>query len=156
MSRLLPFVRAIPQLCWHRKDFSILRPIVRNDAESLDDLKATSYYVAGTIDSSLANKAELYDVLVSLNDRRVTVAPHAIEEMRMNSAHKEMASLVAEVCESGSNEEIIHCIATKTTQIIDQLKSLGSPLSEEILIEKVSNDSSRSWLLRLAFSENLI
>ena len=54
---------------------------MRNDAESVEDLKATSCYIAGTVDPSLANKAEFYDVLMNLNDRQVLIAPHANEEM---------------------------------------------------------------------------
>ena len=74
----------------------------------------------------------------------------------MNSAHKDMVKLIDEVCETGGAQELIETVAKKTGQIIDQLKSLGSPLSEATLTEKVSNESSRSWLIRLAYSEKLI
>lgn len=158
VTKLLPAVRTLPQLCWHRKDFTILRPLVRNDPESLDDLKTSGVYVAGTVDGSLASRPELYDVFVNLNDHRVTVASHATEEMRMNAAHRELAALIEESAINGSSADVIEAVATKTSEILSQLRSLGddSGLSEEILREKITSESSTQWLIRLAYAENLI
>ena len=145
-------------MCWHRKDFSALRPIIRNDEDCIEDLQGCAYYIAGTVDSSLTSKSDLYDVAVNLNDNKIVIAPHAAEDMRMNSAHKEVAQIMSEVGENGSSSDMIEAISKKTGEIIAQLKSLSSNdiLSEELLNEKVANESSRNWLLRLSYSEGLI
>ena len=140
----------------HRKDYSVLRPLVRNDPKSLEDLKSTPVYIAGTLDTSLANRTELYDVLINLNEHRVLVATHAIEEMRMNVAHKEMAALITTAAVTGSSDDLALTISKKTEQILTQLKSLGAPLTEELLRSQVTNEVSQQWLLRLALSEGLI
>ena len=59
------------------------------------------HYVVGTLDSSLSSKSDLYDVAVNLNDNKIVIAPHALEDMRMNSAHKEVATLMTEIAQSG-------------------------------------------------------
>ena len=65
---------------------------------------------------------------------------------------------MAEVAETGNSSDIVGAISKKTGEIIAQLKSLAGTgsLSEELLNEKVSNVSSRNWLLRLSYSEGLI
>ena len=107
------------------------------------------------------HRSELYDVLVSLNEHRVTVSSHAIDEMRytanffissleltsssnllisslirMNSAHKELAVVIEESAANGTSTEVIEAIAAKTADILDKLKSLGQDsggLTEDIL-----------------------
>lgn len=59
-----------------------------------------------------------------------------MEEMRLNSAHKEMATLLEETAANGSSEDVLQAVSKKTAQIISQLKSLadeGTQLTEEIL-----------------------
>ena len=76
----------------------------------------------------------------------------------MNSAHREVAQLMTEVGEKGTSSDMIEAVSKKTGEIIAQLKSLAGngALSEEILNEKVANESSRNWLIRLSYSEGLI
>ena len=62
LPKLYMTIRSLPQLCFHRKDPSILRPLIRNDAESLEDLKTAGGFIAGSSDISLLNKNDLYDV----------------------------------------------------------------------------------------------
>jgi hypothetical protein len=40
------------------------------------------------MDQTLASRSELYDVLLSLSERRVTVTNHALAEMKMCSVHR--------------------------------------------------------------------
>jgi hypothetical protein len=160
LEKLLLTIRSFPQLVLHRKDWGILRPIVKADIESIEDLKSSGVYVAGTTDFNMASHSDLYDVMLQLNERKVTIANHAVDDMRMNVAHRELATLVTESLENGgSNEDIIRVISQKTNQIIAQLSSLGGEglkLSEEVLKERISNESTRQWLLKVAISESLL
>ena len=136
IPKLYLTIRSLPQLCFHRKDLSILRPLIRNDAESLEDLKTAGGFIAGSSDISLLNKNDLYDVLVNLNDHRIVVSTNSVEEMKMNSVHKELAALLKACSEAGGNsQEFVKTISSKTNETISQLKALsnGNELTEDIL-----------------------
>jgi hypothetical protein len=113
-----------------------LRPLIRNDAESLEDLKTAGGFIAGSSDISLLNKNDLYDVLVNLNDHRIVVSTNSVEEMKMNSVHKELAVLLQACSEAGGNsQEFVKTISSKTNETISQLKALSNAneLTEDIL-----------------------
>lgn len=164
-DKLLPIVRILPLLASHRNEnYQILRPLVSSEQEFLDDLSSCGIFIAGTLDSSLSAKSELYDVLLSLQERRVTVTQHALSSMKMCSIHKDMAQLVATAAgdvatrKGSTDNEILKQITAKTSTIISNLKSLAinGKLNEDIINEHVSNVSSQQWLVRLATAEGLI
>jgi len=164
-DKLLPIVRILPLLANHRSDnYQTLRPLVSSEQEFLDDLSSCGVFIAGTLDSSLSAKSELYDVLLSLQERRVTVTQHAMSSMKMCSIHKEVAQLVATTAgdistrKEKTDSEILKTLTQKTTTIISNLKelSINGKLNEDIINEKVSNASTQQWLVRLATAEGLI
>jgi hypothetical protein len=163
-DKLLPIVRILPLLASHRTDnYQYLRPLVSSDKEFLDDLSSCGVFIAGTLDKSLSAKSELYDVLLSLQERRVNVTQHAMSSMKMCSIHKEVAQLVATAAgdlatRKGSKDtEILKTLSQKTATIISNLKSLSTDkLNEDIINENVSNASTQQWLVRLATAEGLI
>jgi len=68
VSVLLKVVRTLPLFVWHRRDWSLLRPIVtlRESVRSLEeeDLAKAGVYIAGFTDPIIKSKQNLYDVLV--------------------------------------------------------------------------------------------
>jgi hypothetical protein len=156
-EKLLNVVRSLPQLAWHRKDYSILRPIVRDEPEHLEDLKSSGVFIAGTLDGSLASQSDLYDVLLSFPEPRVTVTTHAVAEMKMCSVHRELAALCEEHCET--DLDLLKILAKKTHSLVSNLKNMmpaGEKLTEDLINEKVSNVAAQQWLVRLATAENLM
>jgi hypothetical protein len=156
---LLNVVRTLPQLAWHRKDWSILRPLVSSDQEHIDDLTHCGVFIAGTMDNTLAMKNDLYDVVLSLTERRVTITTHAMGSMKMCSLHKEIAKIISEKAESSSNNDIIEAVSIKTNSILNNLKSIstdGEKITEIDINERVSNTAAQQWLVRLATAEGLL
>lgn len=159
VTKLLPVVRSLPQLTWHRKDFSILRPIITSDSEHLEDLNSSGVFIAGTLDDTIAARSDLYDVLLSLTDRCVIVSNHAFAEMKMFAIHREMSTIVNDASESGSNNDIIAGVAKKTALILQQLRSFipaSGKLTETIINENVSSTAAQQWLYRVATAEGLL
>lgn len=61
----LSFSRALPQLVWHRQNWSILYPYVHLEGEELEKLSSCVTYIAGFTDASVESKTELYDLFVN-------------------------------------------------------------------------------------------
>lgn len=141
----------------NKVDFSIVKPIVRNDPYHLEDLSSSGVFIAGTLDETLVSLVDRYDVLLSIPDSRVTVAAHAQQDMSLCAIHKEVAKIISEGAESGlSEEELIKEIKHKTDSVLDNLKGLAEELSAEIIDQQISNKSASKWLTRLAVSCGLI
>lgn len=164
-DKLLPIVRILPLLASHRPDnYQNLRPIVSSEQEFLDDLSSCGVFIAGTLDSSLSAKSEIYDVLLSLIERRVTVTQHAMSSMKMCSVHKEVSQLVATAAgelstrKASTDIEILKTLTQKTATIISNLKGLAvnTKLNEDIINENISNAAVQQWLVRLATAEGLM
>lgn len=159
-GKLFSAVRSLPQLVWHRQDWSMLRPLVRAEEPHLEDLQTCGVFIAGTFDTALAAKSELYDVVLSLDERRVHVSKHAQQELKMCSVHREVATLLAEAAEKKINDsQIIKIISTKTVEVLTHLKGLapqGEKLTEELVNASVSNAVAQQWLIRFAVSEGLL
>lgn len=161
LSELMPVIRTLPQLALHRKDkFSILRPIVSSDQEMhMEDLASAGVWIAGTLDLSFAAQSTNYDVLLNLSESRVIITSHALGDMKMCSAHREIASMMTEMAEGASSSaEIAAAISNRTLEIIGQLREMSGAekLSESAINSKVSNATMQHWLLKLASAEGLI
>lgn len=161
-SQVLSIVRTLPQLAWHRQDWSILRPLIRNEQEHIDDLVASGVFIAGTTDTSMGDKNELFDVILSLNDSRITITTHAVPTMKMCSVHREVSQLINDESEkSNTNDlDVIRAVTAKTNEIIMKLKTLssenGNTLTEDIINSSVSNAAAQQWLIRLATAEGML
>jgi len=159
-GKLFSVVRSLPQLVWHRQDWSMLRPLVRAEEPHLEDLQTCGVFIAGTLDTALGAKSELYDVVLSLDERRVNVTKHAQLEMKMCSVHREMAALLADASEKNYNDsQIIKIISTKTVEVLTQLRGLapsGDKLTEDLVNNSVTNPIAQQWLIRFAVSEGLL
>lgn len=161
LPKLLAVVRTLPQLAWHRKDWSILRPLVSSDQEYLDDLASCGVFIAGTTDPTLSTAAStLFDVVFSVLDRRVIVAESVAADMRMGSVHRDISQILtdAESNPEMSDQDLIKAVAVKTEKMVKNLQSLAgdSKLTEAIIKENVANESMQQWLCRVAIAEGML
>ena len=163
-SKLFPVLRTLPLLApVHRRDFTVLRPLVSADQEyHIEDLQSAGVWIAGTTDTDMAGHSTV-DVLLNLSERRVIVTTHAVAEMKMCAAHREVAAIMNELAESGSSSsssaDMIEAVGKKTADILSSLRAIGGEagkLSEAAINARVTNEASQQWLLRLAGAEGLV
>jgi hypothetical protein len=155
------------------QDWSILRPLITSDGEYLDDLLSTGVFIAGTTDATLVTRSlsesedkdssSLFDVIYYESDRRIVVTERSKADMKMNSIHRDMASIFTEL-ESNpdqTDQEMLKAVALKTDKILKHLKAIAddSPnqkLTEEGINENVSNENTQQWLYRVAIAEGML
>ncbi|EFA75471.1 FAM45 family protein [Heterostelium album PN500] len=126
VSSLLKVIRALPLFVFHRQNWSLLRPFVTIDELEIKDLTATGVYCAGFIDSSIKSREDLYDILIDVNSKEVTVASHAKDQFVLGSFHKD---ILKTLIESADNEEIndqtlIKLLTQKIKDLLGKLESL--------------------------------
>lgn len=162
ITKVLDFTRTLPCFAIHRKDSSILRPIVRSELEHLSDLQSAGVYIAGTTDSSLLVRTDLFDVIASVPDRRITIAESATDDMRMGVLHRDILGIMIPADGSPlslSDEDLIDAISQKTVVVVDRLQSLKQPTkaeTEEVIGGLSKNEITSRWLNRLASAEGII
>ncbi|XP_075210927.1 putative DENN domain-containing protein 10 B [Lycorma delicatula] len=163
---LLKWIRTFPALMIHRNDYNTLHPWVNLNSEELVHIKSSSCYIMGCQDSSVASQTELYDVLVNLPAREITVAPHAKESMSMTKAHKEIALFLVQLADKENVTEttIIREIDNKTQELLSQLRSLATVESDDgrklvtlqVLQERKFSQAVENFLFQLALAENIL
>lgn len=163
---LLKWVRTCSVLMAHRNEAENLHPWVDLVPEELGQLKSLPSYVMGCADSSIATRNDLFDVLVNLPAREITVAPHAKEGMTMTKIHKEIALFLVQLgeIEGASEIQILKEIADKTEELLINLRSLATVTSDEgrklvtveTLREKRFSPAVEHFLFQLALAENML
>mmetsp|Transcript_23351 Transcript_23351/g.24004 ORF Transcript_23351/g.24004 Transcript_23351/m.24004 type:complete len:359 (-) Transcript_23351:59-1135(-) len=180
IPKLLSILRTLPQLVWHRQDWSILRPLISSDPEYIEDLLSTGVFIAGTTDASLVSRytqesdgdnnnnnnntsssnSNLFDVIYYESDRRIIVTEKSKGDMKMNSIHKDLAQVFLEIETNPnlSDQDILKAVALKTDKILKHLNTIanGSKLTEQIINENVTNENTQQWLCRVAIAEGLL
>nr|AGM32878.1 protein FAM45A-like protein [Coptotermes formosanus] len=166
LEALLKWMSTFPALMWHRKAADILFPWVDLVSEEILDLKSSTSYVAGCRDSGAVQFTDLYDVLVNLPAREITVATHAKESMTMTKTHKDIAVFMVQLAEneSLSEQHVVREIADKTRELLNQLRSLATVttpegkhmVSIETLRERNLPQALDNFLFNLAVAENIM
>ncbi|TGZ53288.1 Protein FAM45B [Temnothorax longispinosus] len=159
LEQLLKWIRTFPALMKHRKVTDNLFPWIDLVNDELIELKARCS------NSSISSRIDLYDLLVNIPAREITVAPHAKESLTMTKTHKEIALFMVQLCENQSYTEaqVISEISDKTQDLLNQLTSLATVqapdgkrmISVEIFKEKNLAPAVESFLINLAIAENL-
>eukprot|EP01111_Echinosteliopsis_oligospora_P008782 TRINITY_DN2480_c0_g1_i1.p1 TRINITY_DN2480_c0_g1~~TRINITY_DN2480_c0_g1_i1.p1 ORF type:complete len:246 (+),score=58.43 TRINITY_DN2480_c0_g1_i1:420-1157(+) len=122
LSLLQKSIRAMPMLVWHRQNWNVLRPFMTLSDLEKADLKTAGVYVAGTNDDSIKSEERLWDVLVDLDDRSISVASHAKDEMAMNNFHKDLSEFLVNIASSSENDQaVIKQTAVKTRDLLTKL-----------------------------------
>nr|CAD7202538.1 unnamed protein product [Timema douglasi] len=166
LGSLLAWVRTFPSMMSHRRGYDYLFPWVDLAQDELMELKSSPWYIAGSRDSGIGSRTDLYDVLVNVPAREITVAPHAKESMVMTKSHRDIAVFMVQL--AGSEEvtelHLIREIADKTKELLDQLRTLANVktpegklmVSIEAIREKNLPPALDNFLFNLAVAENLI
>ncbi|KAK9496575.1 hypothetical protein O3M35_013161 [Rhynocoris fuscipes] len=160
---LLEWIKSFPYLMTHRKFDEIFYPWIELTDEEIQELKSCSYYIAGCSDNSIFSRPELYDVLVNLPAKEITVAQHCKDRLPMTKVHKDIALFMEQLGKSDlSEEKIIKAISDKTQDIISRLKSLTTLLDDGNYKLSLSNlkqneisSAMENFLIQLATSENI-
>ncbi|KAL2718918.1 DENN domain-containing protein 10-like [Vespula squamosa] len=165
LEQLLRWMKTFPALMKHRKVEENLYPWIELVNDELLDLKKQSYYVAGCRNSAISSRTDLYDLLVNIPAREITVASHAKESLTMTKTHKEIALFMVQLCENQASTEsqIISEINEKTKDLLNQLTSLATTetsegkkmVSIQAFKEKDLPQAVESFLINLAIAENL-
>jgi hypothetical protein len=64
LADLLKVMRTIPQLCWHRQDWDVLRPFVTGSQLEVAEFASAGVYVVGVTDPAFRTRPDLYDLYV--------------------------------------------------------------------------------------------
>jgi hypothetical protein len=121
---LLKFIRACPLLIWHRQNWNILRPYCTLSPLEIADLTSAAVYCAGFVDSAAKNREDLYDILIDLNERKVSVATHAKSEFVIGNLHKDLASMLAQANKE-NDQGLIKELALKTKALLSNLDKMA-------------------------------
>jgi len=161
-STLLRVIRAIPLFIWHRRDWDMLHPFVIMEENQIAELEKARVYCAGFTDPEIKNRTNLYDVLIDLNERTISVSEHAKGDFRMGSFHKDLGEFLVECSEDEemSNLDIIKELAIKTRELLEKLKSFQAEDEEGnqvITLEALQNlpANMQQFLYAVASAEGL-
>ncbi|XP_033757595.1 DENN domain-containing protein 10-like [Pecten maximus] len=165
IHHLLMFVRSLPALVWHRKNWNIAFPFIELSEQELELLKGANSYVAGFTDASLEGRNDLYDVYVNPTSGQVSIATQAKEALAMGKLHKDTAAFMVQCAESVnlSEEDIVQEVAKKTNELLDNLKSLAQKgedgklfITLDTLRARKMNPATENFLFSLAACEGLV
>jgi len=166
LSTLLHVCRTLPAFVWHRQDWSIVFPLTHLEDLEIDELKGRQTYVAGFIDPTVEERTDLYDIFVNLQEGEIVVNPNSKEYFQMGKLHKEIAVSLVEAAndEDVANQQVVKLLASKTKDIITNLKSLAGEQEDgsepKITIETIKSrnfsTSMQNFLFNLALAENLV
>mmetsp|Transcript_54870 Transcript_54870/g.151262 ORF Transcript_54870/g.151262 Transcript_54870/m.151262 type:complete len:283 (-) Transcript_54870:114-962(-) len=161
MEALLPMVRVLPQLVWSRQNWQILRPFVTLAEAEIADLESSGVYVAGLLDGSVRSREDLFDVLVDVSAREVTIAEHSKDDFRMGDLHKEVATFMVQGAESGdvADDVLIKGIFQRTNKCLELVKELAAAdptLSTETMEARNVPASTQRFMYNLAIAEGVI
>lgn len=160
VAKVLETIRTFPLLASHRKDWNVFRPIIRDEPEHIEDLNSAGVYIAGTVDSALMLRTDLFDVVVSVPDRRITVSEASTDDMRMGALHREVLSIM--MPSDGiqtSSEKMVDAISQKTKVVLDRLQGMVKSTktdTEEAIMGLSKNEATNRWLCKLAAAEGMI
>ncbi|XP_034255662.1 DENN domain-containing protein 10-like [Thrips palmi] len=166
LQALQKWVRSFPALMSHRSEANDLYPWVDLVPEEVAPLKVSQCHIAGFRDSAVGSRTDLYDVLVNLPAREISVSPHAKESMVMTKTHKEIAVQLVQLAarEDATESQIVKEVSDRTSDLINHLKSLSSVtdadgramVSVEELRKRGFAAPLENFLFNLAVAENMI
>ncbi|KAE8748327.1 hypothetical protein FOCC_FOCC004963 [Frankliniella occidentalis] len=166
LQALQRWIRSFPALMTHRPEANDLYPWVDLVPEEITTLKASQCYIAGFRDSTIGSRADLYDVLVNLPAREISVAPHAKESMIMTKTHKEIAVQLVQLAARDDvvESQIVKEVADRTSDLLNNLRSLSNVTDSEgramVSVEELRKRGFaaplENFLFNLAVAENMI
>jgi len=163
LPRLLSILRTLPQFVWHRQDWSFLRPYCTLSGIDLQELDKAGVFCAGFLEpesSGIRSKEELYDILVDVPNRSISISQHAKADFAMSNPHKEIASFIVEASENANatDQQIIKQLAIYAQNFQGELSGLATDgkLTREAIQVKVKSSVMERFLYNLAAAEGLM
>ncbi|GAB1604411.1 protein FAM45A-like [Argonauta hians] len=165
VTELTAFIRSLPALAWHRQDWSNVFPYITLDTADIEtDLSSRSSYIAGFTDALVQNRSDVYDLLVNLQTREISVNPAAKESLAMGKLHKDIAMFMVKCAEDTqiTDQQLIKKISEKTKELLTNLNSLSetdesgkSYITLELLRNRKMPKNTETFLYNLAVCEGL-
>lgn len=112
-------IRAMPQFMWHRQNWDILQPYLTAEADELAALSSVGVYVAGFVDEAIKAKSEMYDLLVDMDERKISFPEHAAASFKMGQVHRELAGFMVSLAESDTSPPMVIKELSNKTKIIE-------------------------------------
>ncbi|KAM9972158.1 hypothetical protein ACTFIW_003515 [Dictyostelium discoideum] len=165
LSSLLKVIRALPLFVFHRQNWNILRPFVTISDLELKDLISTGVYCAGFTDSSIKSREDLYDILVDLSSKEVSVSSQSKDQFILGSFHKDVLRFLLSSLddEEITDQHVIKGLNMKMKELLTKLESLketneetgkSSITLESLETRKLPNGMS-TFLFNIANAEGL-
>jgi hypothetical protein len=156
-------VSTLPALAWHRKDWSILRPLVYAEQESLEDLQSAGVFIAGTTDAALVARTDLFDVIASVPEKRVSVFDVGNDDGRGTVFYREISNIFVpsdgSAPPSRTDVALLQAVAERTGFLVERLQGMrrGSREATEAEISGMSKvETTTRWLVRVAAAEGVL
>jgi len=159
LSLLLKTIRSFPLFVWHRQPFDILRPYVLMNESELKDLKSFGVYCAGFVEQEAKQSDELYDLLVDLDNRSMTINPNSTDSFIMTSLHKDICSFILQTAENGSDQDLIKGLTLKTNQLLSKLEQCKQQHPDGLYVDMKTLENAKlpanvdRFLYHLAIAE---
>ncbi|PRP74132.1 FAM45 family protein [Planoprotostelium fungivorum] len=164
LGLLQKICRALPVLVWHRQNWDIVRPYVNHSDNEISDVQDSQVYIAGFIDESIREREDLYDLLVDVNNRSVTVSSAAKGDFMMTGVHRGICEFLVTTAENAesTDADIIRGNSTKIKDLLNKLEQLkverdnGEPIVDyKALQEAGLPPNLDKFLYQLATAEGM-
>ena len=163
IQKMQRFVRTMPHFVFQRGEsaWRALYPLIIGMPAEMDELSSTGYYVVGTTTESLrADHAKMFDLFVDLDDRIISVSEHAKKDFGMGKMHKQIAGMLMEQINAGSDSAVIKTIVGINNSLMKKLKGIDGGLTNDSL-QKFSEAQSYSksearFVMNFSMSEGLL
>lgn len=112
-----------------------------------------THYIATFQEPKIREREDLYDLMINLAAREITISHNAREIFSMTKTHKEVAIALVRIAdnEAASSEDVIHEITKKTTELYNSLNLFAkddiSPSEEPPKCRRISKVKLRQKLL---------
>jgi len=160
---LLKVIRALPLFVFHRQNWNILRPFVSINDLEIKDLVSTGIYCAGFTDPSIKSRDDLYDILIDLSSKEVSISSYSKDQFILGSFHKDVLKFMLESLDNDevSDQVLIKGLNMKMKELISKLESLKEEKDGKSLITLESLESRKlpngmsTFLFNIANAEGL-
>ncbi|XP_014252824.1 protein FAM45A-like [Cimex lectularius] len=160
---LLEWLKSFPYFIAHRKIDDHLIPWFEVNDQDISELRSRRNYIAGCCDNSVFLRSDLYDVLVNLPAKEITISPQSKDKLPVTKTHKDIALFMEQLADSEMDEEkVVSSITAKTKELISLIRSMsvkGEDMRDYISLEKIKERNfspvMENFIVQLASTENI-
>eukprot|EP00038_Savillea_parva_P006368 m.163288 g.163288 ORF g.163288 m.163288 type:complete len:366 (-) comp12291_c0_seq1:111-1208(-) len=167
-EELVMTVRVLPQMVFKRLNWDIIYPYLDTTEHELDELAASKIpYIAGFTDESIADREDLYDIIVDVPNTSISMASHASKNFGLGKIHKEIAMYMTSAAEDDGvkDMDVIKELVERTDTLMEGLNKLTSPsesnpdkmvVTMEAIRARKMPQSMHTFLYNLALAEGMV